>query len=613
MTLPLKKTGMLYTLVRMALLILAGAVFIMGNMPAIRAESAAGTTVSQSISIQNDMEMLYEAFTPPAQTVPDGFAFSGGTGKMQMLCPRVYSAGGRTCVLLCLSSAKAPQVTYEGKVYPVADQRVFLPIPVNETVTISVLTTAMSTPHEVDYKVCVYVKEDLSRGWRNGPTAGISAQGLKTAAAMEDFAEEERTRVDPVGRQNLASKDPWKLVLKNGMLRTQDTDGPGGTANTENSDSSKEYGSSERSESAKDAKKAEDAANGTYEIPQIDGLAIDSEIDFTYAQELHIYRCQDGLRLIDIPKSARYLYVPEGTHAPEGLLGDITILEGPVDSVYLAATGAMALIDAIGATDRVSMSGTSEGTWLIDAPKEALANGSMVYAGKYSEPDFETMIARGCDLAVESTMILHTPKVKEMVEDLGIPVLIDYSSYETSPLGRTEWVKLYGTLLGKESEAEAFFEEQKKIVESLENAEPTEKTVAYFWITQQGTVVIRTRNDYIPGMIDLAGGNYIFDGAIDYPDSGSTMTISMEQFYAAASDADLLVYNATIDDALRDTADLIAKNAVFSEFKAVKEGNVWQIDKKAYQSTDKAAELITDFRNMLTGETGNYTFLTHLS
>ena len=39
---------------------------------------------------------------------------------------------------------------------------------------------------------------------------------------------------------------------------------------------------------------------------------------------------------------------------------------------------------------------------------------------------------------------------KEMIEDLGIPVLVDRSSYESNPLGRMEWLKLYGLLLGKE-------------------------------------------------------------------------------------------------------------------------------------------------------------------
>ena len=44
-----------------------------------------------------------------------------------------------------------------------------------------------------------------------------------------------------------------------------------------------------------------------------------------------------------------------------------------------------------------------------------------------------------------------------MIEDLDIPVFVDYSSYESHPLGRTEWIKVYGAMLNKEKEAEAFF------------------------------------------------------------------------------------------------------------------------------------------------------------
>ena len=83
-----------------------------------------------------------------------------------------------------------------------------------------------------------------------------------------------------------------------------------------------------------------------------------------------------------------------------------------------------------------------------------MESGAMTFAGKYSEPDYETLVDGDCDLAIESTMILHTPKVQEMIEDLGIPVFVDYSSYESHPLGRTEWIKLYGALLNKEEEAD---------------------------------------------------------------------------------------------------------------------------------------------------------------
>lgn len=59
----------------------------------------------------------------------------------------------------------------------------------------------------------------------------------------------------------------------------------------------------------------------------------------------------------------------------------------------------------------------------------------MTFAGKYDEPDYELLVGDDCDLAIESTMILHAPKVQEMIETLGIPVFTDRSSYDSQPLG----------------------------------------------------------------------------------------------------------------------------------------------------------------------------------
>ena len=77
----------------------------------------------------------------------------------------------------------------------------------------------------------------------------------------------------------------------------------------------------------------------------------------------------------------------------------------------------------------------------------------MLYAGKYRMPDYELILSKGCDLAIENTMIFHDPEVKEKLEELGIPVIVETSSYESDPLGRLEWIKLYGALFGKEKEA----------------------------------------------------------------------------------------------------------------------------------------------------------------
>lgn len=72
-------------------------------------------------------------------------------------------------------------------------------------------------------------------------------------------------------------------------------------------------------------------------------------------------------------------------------------------------------------------------------------------------------------------MIYHTPEVKEQLEKFGIPVLVERSSYETDPLARMEWVKLYGILLGKQQEAEQLFDTQVQRVAPLETSSPPAK------------------------------------------------------------------------------------------------------------------------------------------
>ena len=347
--------------------------------------------------------------------------------------------------------------------------------------------------------------------------------------------------------------------------------------------------------------------------PEIAGLTYESAMDLSFAECFDVYYYNDGYKLLDVHDSARYLIVPEGKEAPEGLDDDIQVLQQPLDTIYMAATSPMALFDAIGSVDSIKLSGLDASGWYIQAAADAINNGDMTFAGKYDEPDYELLVGDDCDLAIESTMILHAPKVQEMIETLGIPVFIDRSSYESQPLGRTEWIKLYGAMMNKEEEAASFFDQQAQIIEKLKDFPNTEKTVAFFYINTSGAPVVRNPTDYISSMIDVAGGRNAFADLQD--DSGKTsVSITMEEFYNTAVDADYLIYNSSIDATVKSLDDLLAKDSLMADFKAVKDGNVWITDDSMYQHTDTIGELINDFNLMLTGGSeDDMTFLHKLS
>ena len=336
-------------------------------------------------------------------------------------------------------------------------------------------------------------------------------------------------------------------------------------------------------------------------ILQIAGLTYEKSVTFDYARCLAIDQYEGGYSLVDVFDDAKYLVVPEGGSVPKELDDSIQIIQLPLQHIYLGATAVMSLFDAIDALDHVSMTALKESGWTVENAAKRMREGKLVYAGKYNTPDYELILAQGCELAIESTMIYHTPDVKEMLEELGVPVLVDRSSYESNPLGRTEWIKLYGVLTGKEEAANAFFEKQKESVAELENYSSTGKVAAFFYLTTDGKVVVRSSTDYVPSMIKMAGGVYAFDGVVD-EDGKTSVSMTMESFYEKARDADYIIYNASIDSSVKTIEDLIKKDEVLKEFKAVKNGACYTTGSSMYQRTDVIANMILDFHKVFTGQ-----------
>ena len=528
--------------------------------------SAAGCHTAQSAEPAQETEPAQTAEPsqeagagrPDGSYVPASFQVQGGTGKVKITCPEVVLRQGRAEARIEFSSpnyewVRADGVQYEPENAGEDDRRtsVFrIPVLLDEEMTISALTTAMSEPHEIEYTLLISLSE------RESEAAG--------AGGTEENAEE------------FPESIPFQPV-----------------------------------------------EDGASEPPVLPGFTFTEAMETYYAEafDVYYYRRTDGTKgaycLIDIHGSGQYLLTPDEdsgdpTWAAE-LPDSITVLGACPDNIYVAATSSMALFDAAGALDRVKLTGTKADGWYIDAPKKALEDGRMVYAGKYSAPDYELLTSSGCDLAVESIMILHAPEVKEKLEELGIPVLIDTSSTERHPLGRTEWVRLYGVLTGHAEEADAFFKEQRAQFNEAENYTDTGLTAAFFSVSSNGNVIVRASDDYIANMIELAGGRYIFTDLLSGSGYGASVRLSAEEFYTAAKDADFLIYNATIESPVGSIRELCGKMPLLSDFKAVQSGDVWQVRRSLYQSPDTAVQMITDIHKMLTGaDTDEMVFLEQL-
>ena len=336
-----------------------------------------------------------------------------------------------------------------------------------------------------------------------------------------------------------------------------------------------------------------------------------SELALTSAEQFRVDFHEDGSAILTLGEKDRYLLLDREADVPADAEG-LTIIRTPVERVYAASSSVPDLFLCCGALDRIRFTSTAESSWRLPELQDALQQGSLLYAGKYNAPDYELLLEEDCDLVIENTMILHEPEVKEKLEALGLPVIIEYSSYEPEPLGRVEWIRLYGLLTGRQAEADAFFQEQREVLKHTASEAPTGKTAAFFHITSNGAAVVRRSNDYVTKMIELAGGRSPFTELPEEDNALSTVTIQMESFYAQARDADVLIYNSTISGDLERMQDLIAKSSLFEDFKAVQNGEVWCTEQSMFQQSSATAGMIADIHTILSGEAEGQDQLTWL-
>ncbi len=354
----------------------------------------------------------------------------------------------------------------------------------------------------------------------------------------------------------------------------------------------------------------------TFQFPEtadFTDLNCNGRMELSYADQFEVEQ-YGAYKLITIVDNGRFLLVPEGIAIPENVPGDVTVLEQPLENVYMVSSAVMDLVCQTGAVSNLKYTGTKEKDWYVKTAADAMAEGKLIYAGKYSAPDYELLLSGGCTFAIENTMITHNPEVKEKLEELGIKVMIERSSYEKHPLGRLEWIKLFGVLFGREQQAKEFFDAQVAHIEPILEKEKTGLSVAFFAVASDGTVTVRKPNDYVSSMIELAGGTYSLNGYVEEEENAlSTLKMQMEDFYAAEKDADILIYNGTIEGELTSIAELVQKNSLFADFKAVKSGQVYTTGSNFYQQTSGTCDFIEDLNKVLTGDTdAEYRFLKKL-
>jgi iron complex transport system substrate-binding protein len=185
-----------------------------------------------------------------------------------------------------------------------------------------------------------------------------------------------------------------------------------------------------------------------------------------------------------------------------------------------------------------SMTGVSGSDFIYDEYIAGrIADGLISDIGYEAGMNSELILKTSPDLVmiygVGSESAGYTGKIKE----LGIKVMFNADYLETDPLGKAEWIRLFGALYCKEEMADSVFSSIEESYNSLKdyiNRETDTRPSVLLGLPFRDTWYISPGNSYVSKLIKDAGGSYLWETT----ESSVSMPFGLENVYLNSLKAD---------------------------------------------------------------------------
>ena len=200
-------------------------------------------------------------------------------------------------------------------------------------------------------------------------------------------------------------------------------------------------------------------------------------------------------------------------------------------------------------------------------------NGSIVDLGNGQNINLELLIKLAPD-AVIAFDAGGSSNMIEKIEKLGIPVIYNSDFLEQTPLGRAEYIKFFGALLGKEKQADSIFMKIEDDYQLLKKttSKTDDRPSILSGIAYGGTWFLPGGENWFAQFFHDAGGNYLWG---DTPSSG-WLELSVEAVYEKAYNADFWIGTSSLES----LSDLKSQDDRYAQYKAFRENKVYNYNKK---------------------------------
>ena len=441
---------------------------------------------------------------------PDGFSFSGGSGKVTISCSKITVTNGQAYATIAFSSPYYGYVKANGNKYMAnvsGGSSIFtIPVELNKNNTIIGMTTRMSVAHEISYNIFISLAAAKKGGSTSSSTGFVKADGtistISTDNSKLDTTAPEIMGLEYKAETKLAYAEYFKMYHYDEGITLLEIDM---TKDTER----------DPEKQTEDDKKAEDTNTAAATDEEEAAAASDSKKTSTEkAKDL-----TEKTKELYEGNVVKYLIVPKDVEIPAGLDKDMIVIQLPVEKTYVASEDALKLLDEqLDAAESIKAVGMEQKDCQIENIAKAMEDKKISFDGAFDDLDYKALVKDEIDFAILPSEFLpgnakdeedadavdetadtkaedqkddkddkttdekadedKTPEellkeenerlsdTAERLATLTIPMLVDRSADEKIDLAKAEWLKVYGVIFGCEDQANELFQQMVKAEEN---------------------------------------------------------------------------------------------------------------------------------------------------
>ena len=447
---------------------------------------------------------------------PDGFSFSGGSGKVTISCSKITVTNGQAYATIAFSSPYYGYVKANGNKYMAnvsGGSSIFtIPVELNKNNTIIGMTTRMSVAHEISYNIFISLAAAKKGGSTSSSTGFVKADGtistISTDNSKLDTTAPEIMGLEYKAETKLAYAEYFKMYHYDEGITLLEIDM---TKDTER----------DPEKQTEDDKKAEDTDTAAAE----NTAAATDEEEAAAASDSKKTSTEKAKDLTEKTKElyegnvVKYLIVPKDVEIPAGLDKDMIVIQLPVEKTYVASEDALKLLDEqLDAAESIKAVGMEQKDCQIENIAKAMEDKKISFDGAFDDLDYKALVKDEIDFAILPSEFLpgnakdeedadaadetadtksedqkddkddkttdekadedKTPEellkeenerlsdTAERLATLTIPMLVDRSADEKTDLAKAEWLKVYGVIFGCEDQANELFQQMVKAEEN---------------------------------------------------------------------------------------------------------------------------------------------------